>query len=287
MEPDNQMNNNSALTARALPARHGIAWLFQSMALFRAQPGRLFLLAMLLQFMMGLTQVPIVGFLLIISVPALTAGLLQAFLVTENGGRPSPGLLFLPLISGTHTLRMLGMGAVMFIVGVLTVSLVLSGNELIQDPELLSRIEQGDVEAFASLDQEALRSLVFAFLVGIGVSGTLSYMTIPLMWFHNRRLGSALVGGLKAMVVNWKPFLVLGLGLAAVMVPISLAAGILFLWAGSAGSLSIVVLGLVMVLLLAFQLLLFGTQFCAFRDIFGLETARPDSGEADDSQLIA
>jgi len=139
------MNNNSGPIVRALPARHGIAWLFQSMALFRAQPGRLFLLAMLLQFMMGLTQVPIVGFLLIISVPALTAGLLQAFQVTENGGRPSPGLLFLPLISGTHTLRMLGMGAVMFIVGVLTVSLVLSGNELIQDPELLSRIEQGEL----------------------------------------------------------------------------------------------------------------------------------------------
>ena len=95
------------------------------------------------------------------------------------------------------------------------------------------------------------------------------------------------MGGLKAMVVNWKPFLVLGIGLAAVMVPVSLAAGILFLWAGSAGNLSIVVLGLVMILLLAFQLILFGTQFCAFRDIFGVEASPGKSEEQDDGQLIA
>ena len=281
------MIDKKEMTTRVLTASHGIAWLLQSMALLRAQPGRLFFLAMLLQFMMGLTQVPIFGFLLIISVPALTAGLLQAFKVTSEGGKPSPGLLFLPLLSGTHTFRMLGMGALMFLVGILTVSLVLSGNELIQDPELLSRIEQGDIEALASLDQGALRGLVFAFLVGIGVSGTLSYMTIPLMWFHHRGLGSALTEGLKAMIVNWKPFLLLGLGLAAVMIPVSLMAGILFLWAGNAGSLSVVVLGLVMILLLAFQLVLFGTQFCAFRDIFGVETSKREPQEPDDGQLIA
>ena len=274
--------------ARVVPARHGIAWLVQSMTLLRAQPARLFLLAMLLQVMMGLTQVPIVGFLLIISVPALSAGLLQAFLVTAEGGKPSPNLLFRPLLSGAHSMRMLAMGALMFAVGVLTVSLVLSGSEAILDPELLSRIEQGDVEALSSLDQGALHKMVLAFLIGISVSGTLSYMTIPLMWFHDRRLGPALGEGLKALVVNWKPFLVLGLGLAALLIPVSLAAGILFLWAGgSAGGLAFVVLGLVMLLLLAFQLILFGTQFCAFRDIFGLDTGQADSEESDEGQLVA
>jgi hypothetical protein len=273
--------------ARVVPARHGIAWLVQSMTLLRAQPARLFLLAMLLQVMMGLTQVPIVGFLLIISVPALSAGLLQAFLVTAEGGKPSPNLLFRPLLSGAHSMRMLAMGALMFAVGVLTVSLVLSGSEAILDPELLSRIEQGDVAALSSLDQGALHKMVLAFLIGISVSGTLSYMTIPLMWFHDRRLGPALGEGLKALVVNWKPFLVLGLGLAALLIPVSLAAGILFLWVGSAGGLAFVVLGLVMLLLLAFQLVLFGTQFCAFRDIFGLDTGQADSEESDEGQLVA
>jgi hypothetical protein len=281
------MINKSKTEIRVLPTRQGVAWLLQSMALLRAQPSRLLFIAVLLQFMMGLTQLPLIGFLLIISVPALSAGLLQAFLVTAEGGRPSPHLLFLPLMSGARTIRMLAMGALMFIVGILTVSLVLSGNEAMLDPELLSRIEQGDVEALSSLDPAILQSMVFAFLIGISVSGTLSYMTIPLMWFHDHKLGSALALGLRALFVNWKPFLLLGLGLAGVMFPVVMAAGFLFIWAGSAGALSIVMLGLVMILLLAFQLILFGTQYCAFRDIFGMESRQTGSDQPDDSQLVA
>jgi hypothetical protein len=281
------MINKSKTEIRVLPTRQGVAWLLQSMALLRAQPSRLLFIAVLLQFMMGLTQLPLIGFLLIISVPALSAGLLQAFLVTAEGGRPSPHLLFLPLMSGARTIRMLAMGALMFIVGILTVSLVLSGNEAMLDPELLSRIEQGDVEALSSLDPAILQSMVFAFLIGISVSGTLSYMTIPLMWFHDHKLGSALALGLRALFVNWKPFLLLGLGLAGVMFPVVMAAGFLFIWAGSAGALSIVMLGLVMILLLAFQLILFGTQYCAFRDIFGMESRQTGSDQSDDSQLVA
>lgn len=281
------MINKSETKIRVLPTRQGVAWLLQSIALLRAQPSRLLFIAVLLQFIMGLTQLPLIGFLLIISVPALSAGLLQAFLVTAEGGRPSPLLLFLPLMSGARTVRMLAMGALMFIVGILTVSLVLSGNEAMLDPELLSRIEQGDVEALSSLDPAILQSMVFAFLIGISVSGTLSYMTIPLMWFHDHKLGSALALGLRALFVNWKPFLLLGLGLAGVMFPVVMAAGFLFIWAGSAGALSFVMLGLVMILLLAFQLILFGTQYCAFRDIFGMEPRQTGSDQPDDSQLVA
>jgi hypothetical protein len=79
----------------------------------------------------------------------------------------------------------------------------------------------------------------------------------------------------------------LGLGLAGIMFPVVMAAGFLFIWAGSAGALSIVVLGLVMILLLAFQLILFGTQFCAFRDIFGIEIRQAGPGQSDDGQLVA
>ena len=281
------MNNKSNTEIRVLPTRQGVAWLLQSMALLRAQPGRLLFIAVLLQFMMGLTQLPVIGFLLIISVPALSAGLLQAFLITAEGGRPSPHLLFQPLLSGAKTIRMLAMGALMFIVGILTVSLVLSGNEAMLNQELLMSIEQGDIEALSSLDPALVQSMMFAFLIGISVSGTLSYMTIPLMWFHDHKLGSALVLGLKALFANWKPFLLLGLGLAGLMLPVVMAAGFLFIWAGSAGALSIIVLALVMILLLAFQLILFGTQYCAFRDIFAMESGPTGSGQPDDSQLVA
>ncbi len=281
------MNLKSEQQARVVPSRQGIAWLVQSLALLRAQPGRLLLMVVLLQFIMGLTQVPLVGFFLIISVPALTAGLLQGFLTTAEGSRPPLNLLFRPLMSGTHTARLLILGALMFAVGVLTVALILPSSETMLDPELLSRIEQGDIEALSSIDQDALRSMVLAFLVGIAVSGTLSYMTIPLIWFHDRKLGPALATGLRAMFANWKPFLVLGLGLAALLIPVSLVAGVLFAFAGSAGAFSIVVMGLVMLLVLAFQLMLFGTQFCAFRDIFGIESKPLEPEPSDDGQLVA
>jgi hypothetical protein len=272
---------------RVAPPRQGIAWLVQSMALLRLQPGRLLFIAVLLQIMMGLTQVPLVGFLLILSVPALSAGVLQAFRVTAEGGRPAPALLFSPLLSGSHTGRLLLLGAVMFAVGILTAALFLSGNDAVLDPELLSRIEQGDIEALSVLDQGTLHRMVIAFMIGISVSGTLSYMTIPLIWFHDRKLGAALVDGLRALFVNWKPFLVLGLGMAAVLVPVVLLAGILVSLAGSAGLLSIILMGLVMILLLAFQLILFATQYCAFRDIFDLESESAPPAGTDDGQLLA
>jgi hypothetical protein len=46
-------------------------------------------------------------------------------------------------------------------------------------------------------------------------------------------------------------------------------------------------MGLVMILLLAFQLILFATQYCAFRDIFGLESELAPPAGTDDSQLVA
>ena len=42
-----------------------------------------------------------------------------------------------------------------------------------------------------------------------------------------------------------------------------------------------------MILLLAFQMLLFGTQYCAYRDIFGIEEPSAPAPTEDDGQLLA
>ena len=128
----------------------------RSLALMRAQSGRLLLMVVLLQLIMGLTQVPLIGLLLLLSVPALTAGLLQGFHVTALGGRPAPSLLFVPLTSKGHAGRLFGLGAVMFLVGITCVALLLPADSMLTDPELISRIEQGDTEALAALDEQPL-----------------------------------------------------------------------------------------------------------------------------------
>jgi hypothetical protein len=271
----------------ALPFSRGLAWLVQSMTLLRMQSARLILIAIFMQVILGLTQVPIIGLLIILSVPALSAGVLEAFDVTGRGGIPSLNLLFRPMTTSKYSGRLLLMGALIFAVGVLSISLVLSGNEALLDPGLMSRIEQGDVDAISQIDQQAIGKMVLAFLVGISISGTLSYFTIPLIWFGDRKLGAALGEGLKAMVRNWKPFIMLALGLFITLVPVVVISGLLFGMASGKGALSVIVMAVIMILILAFQMVLFGTQYCAYRDIFGMGESAAPNEPGDDSQLLA
>ncbi len=280
------MAPDPASTPRRVPAGHGFAWLAQSLALLRLQAGRLLLIGVLMQLILGLSQLPVIGLLIIISVPGLTAGLLEAFHVTARGGQPDIRLLFKPLTSAAHSGRLLAMGALVFAVGVLCISLLLSGSEGAMDPALMERLEQGDVNAVAALDQEALGRMVLALAVGVAVSGTLSYFTIPLIWFGNRKLGSALAVGLKGLVVNWQPFLLLGCGLVLLALPLGVVSAVLLSMSGTGGVLAMLTIAIIMILLMLFQLMLFGTQYCAFRDIFGIAVG-PEKPPADDGQLLA
>jgi hypothetical protein len=273
--------------SRARPFSHDLTWLVQSLALMRQQAGRLLLIALIMQIILGLTQVPLIGILIVLSVPGLSAGVLQAFDVTRKGGHPGPNLLFRPLMTGTHTGRFFLMGALIFAIGVICISLVLSGSEELLNPDLMSRIEQGDVNAIAQLDQESLGRILLAFLLGVSISGTLSFFSIPLIWFGDRKLGPALTEGISALLVNWKPFLMLALGLAAILAPVALVSGILFGLAGTGGILSVIVMGAIMILLLGFQMILFGTQYCAYRDVFGIRESAESGPPEDDSQLVA
>jgi hypothetical protein len=271
-----------------MPLSQGLAWLLQSLALIRMQAGRLLLIAVFMQVMLGLTRLPLVGFLIVLAVPALTAGILEAFHVTAQGGRPSVTLLFRPLTVSGRIGRLFGLGALVFVLGVVSISLVLAGTEGILDPDVLMRIEQGDMEAIAELEPGALTRMVMAFSVGIAVSGTLSYFSIPLIWFGDRRLGKALVEGLGALFINWKPFLLLAAALVAVLLPMALVIGALLMFTGSGGPMSFLAMTVILILLLVFQMMLFGTQFCAYRDVFGFvdEGSAPPAAD-EDSQLLA
>lgn len=278
---------NQQKSPLAVPASQGISWLLQSLALIRMQAGRLLFIAVFLQVILGLTSIPVIGLLIIISVPGFSAGILEAFDVTRRGGFPGINLLFRPLVSGTHTGRLVLMGVLVFIVGVVSISLLLSGSDNVLNPELLARIEQGDVEAISQLDLEALRKLVMAFLVGLAISGTLSYFTIPLIWFGNRKLGTALAEGIRALLINWKAFLVLTLGLIVSLIPVSLLTGLLLGLAGTGGVVSFIVMGLIMILILAYQMLIFGTQYCAYRDVFGIDSVDEPPQQDSDGQFVA
>jgi hypothetical protein len=265
---------------------HGLSWLAGAFTLFRRQPFRLLLIALFMQLLLSLTRLPVIGLFLVLAVPGLTAGILEALHQSARGDAPSPGLLLRPLLTGNHSGRLLGLGALVFLVGVLFISLVLSGTASSLDPDLIQRIEQGDINAVAELEPGVLSRMVLSFAVGIAVSGTLSYFTIPLIWFGARPLGVALTEGLRALFRNWRPFVVLALALVVVLMPLSVLIGLLFTLAGAGGLMGVAGLFLIMILLLAFQMLLFGTQYCAYRDVFGIDAAAPAEPE-DETQLLA
>jgi len=177
----------------------------------------------------------------------------------------------------------------MFFIGILCVGVLLSGAESMLDADQLARIEQGDLGAVATIDPALISRILMAVAVGISLSGTLSFMSIPLIWFRNQKLGTALISGLRALLVNWRPFTVLALGLIALLIPVAVAVGLLFQIAGTSGGLSLILLGLIMLIALAFQLAVFATQFSSFRGIYGLESDASEAaaGQSGDHQLLA
>jgi hypothetical protein len=99
-------------------------------------------------------------------------------------------------------------------------------------------------------------------------------------------MGSALIAGLKALGSNWKPLLVIALFLGVLAVPIILLFGSFYLSALSEGTGSALLAFLLLLIGPMFQLLLFGTQYLAFRDIFGLDEAAFPVHKKND-QLVA
>lgn len=280
MEPGRPSNFSVA------PPASGLAWLKQALSLLRDQAARLLLIAVLMQLILGLVQLPLLGILVILAVPGLSAGILEAFHRARTGATPAVSLLFRPLASDRLG-RFVAMGGLVILVSVVCVSFVM-GSTTELDEALLVRLQQGDVTALEQIDPTFITRLFAAFAISIAISGTLTFFSIPLVWFGNRKLGASLGEGMKALLANWKPMLVLGLALVVAFLPFSLLTALLMQFALMEGFAGMLGMGLVMMLLLLFQLLLFGTQYCSFAEIFRLEAgpagAEPPPG---DDQLVA
>jgi len=274
------------LVMRKLPAARGIAWVSGSWALVKRQPLRLLLISFFFQFILSFSQTGALGLVVILCLPVLSAGLLHAFFLVEHGGKPMLAILFKPFVAKDSVGALLLLGAVSMVLALGVVSVVVAGQVLQIDPDLIARIEQGDLEAIQMIDPRVMESAVLAMALGAVISGTITYFAVPLIWFRKRAMGSAILAGLKALGSNWKPLLVIGLFLGLLAVPIVLLFVYFYVSAISSGTGSSL---LALVLLLIgplFQLLLFGTQYLAFRDIFGLDDVIP-SFEGKDDQLVA
>ena len=276
----------SKQSMKKLPAARGLAWFSGSITLLRAQPARLLLIGLVLQLLMGLTQVGALGFLLIVAIPALTAGVMQSMSVVERGFRPSLMTLFCAFSEPQKVLRFFVLSLVMITIGTLTAGAMLSGIAGSIDAEFLAKLEEGDLEAIAMANPALIQRVAMALALGLMVSGTIVYFSVPLIWFRNRPTGAAILEGLVGMLRNWLPFLVLGGLLAVVAMPVAILTITLLANSLSAGASSTILTLIMLLMMVAYQLLLFGAQYLSFKEIFG--TGEEDTESvSDDSQLVA
>lgn len=264
---------------RQLPAGHGWIWAKESLNLVLRQPLPLLLIGLVLQLVLGLTQVPLLGLLVLLAIPVLTAGVLQAMNLTDRGERPTLGVLFAGM--GSPAMGHLLLLGVLLLAGsmlaaVMMVMPVMAG----LDPDLVSRLEQGDFTALEELPLEEFHKVFIAMLIGMAITGTLSYFAIPLVWFRGLNIWSAIGLGVKAMLRNWQAFLVLGIVVFGVGLLLGLLVSSLILSVGAGSPLWM----LVILPMIAFQLFMFAVQYVSYRDIFQMETPAPAQ---DDNQLLA
>jgi hypothetical protein len=281
------MSELSEKSIRKLPAARGLAWVSGSWELVRRQPLRLLLVSLFFQFFLSFSQADILGLLVILCLPVLSAGMLHAFFLVGQGEKPMLAVLFLPFTAKDSVSRLLLLGGVVLVLGLLLVSLVLAGQVVDIDPEVISRIEQGDLEALQFIDPKVMESAVLAMAIAAAVSGTITYFSVPLIWFRKQPTGKAVVLGLKALGRNWKPLLVIGCLLGILAVPIAILFASFYLTVLSEGTASTWLAFLLLLLGPMFQLLLFGTQYLAFRDIFGLDESVAGNGNRKTDQLVA
>lgn len=271
---------------RKMPAARGLAWVSGSWGLVKRQPLRLLLVSLFFQFLVSFSQTGALGLVVILCLPVLSAGLLHAFFLVDHGDKPMLAVLFMPFMAKRSIGSLLLLGGVAMALALLLVTLVLAGHMVDIDPDIITRIEQGDLDALRLIDPQVMESAVLAMALGAAISGTITYFSVPLIWFRKLKMGSALLMGLKGLGRNWKPLLVIGLFLGILAVPIVLLFGSFYLSALSEGTASTMLGFLLLLLGPMFQLLLFGTQYLAFRDIFGLDETIATANKTND-QLVA
>jgi hypothetical protein len=244
------------------------------------------MISLFFQFLQSFSKTGALGLVVVLCLPVLSAGLLQAFFLAERGEKPMLAVLFMPFTAKRSIGSLVLLGAVAMVVALLFVTLVLAGQMVDIDPDIIVRIEQGDLDALALIDPQVLETAVLSMALGAAISGMLTYFSVPLIWFRNQKMGSALIMGLKGLGRNWKPLLVIGLMLGLLAVPIVLLFGSFYLSALSEGTASTLLGFLLLLLGPMFQLLLFGSQYLAFRDIFGLDETTATTQKPED-QLVA
>jgi hypothetical protein len=211
-----------------------------------------------------LNIVPVIGVLLAsLAIPGLSVGLMQAARNVERGQPVGMQTLYGSLRDNARTLIALGALYLCCTLGALALSSLVDGGALLKFMLSNSRAERALVE-----DADFTLSALFIMLLMAPVLMAWWFAPVLAAW-HRLGVGKALFFSFIACWMNWRPFLVYGLGLLIVVgILPGVLLGILLLVMPGAANLVTALVTMPMVLVIAPTI--FASFYASYRDIFGI-----------------
>jgi len=251
--------------AQTLPPAAGWQWILGGFAIFRRNPVLLGMLVVAYWFtVLFLNIVPVLGVLLAsLAIPGLSVGLMQAARNIERGQPVGIQTLYGSLRENARTLIALGALYLCCTLGALALSALVDGGALLKFMLSNSRAERALVE-----DADFTLSALFIMLLMTPVLMAWWFAPVLAAW-HRLGVGKSLFFSFIACWMNWRPFLVYGLGLLVVagILP-GVLLGILLLVMPGAANLVTALVTMPMVLIVAPTV--FASFYASYRDIFGI-----------------
>jgi hypothetical protein len=251
--------------AQTLPAAAGWRWIGTGFAIFRRNPPLLAMLVVAYWFtVIFLNVLPVLGALAAAMIaPGLSVGLMQAARNLERGQPAGFNTLFGGLRENTRTLLALGGLYLLCTLGILGVSAMIDGGNMLHYLLANSRAERAPFEE-ADFTLPALTVMLLFTPV------LMAYWFAPMLaaW-HRLPLVKSLFFSFIACYMNWRPFLVYGLGLLLVagILP-GLLLGLLLVIFPEGVSFITGIVTVPMVLVIAPAV--FASFYASYRDIFGI-----------------
>ncbi len=253
------------MRAQTLPAVAGWRWIGAGFLIFRRNPMLYSMLVVAYWFtVIFLNVLPVIGAVVAsLLIPGLSVGLMQAARNLERGQPVGLQTLYGGLKQNTRTLVGLGALYLCCTVGIIGVSALFDGGDLVRYMMASNRLEQAAVED-ADFTVSAL--VVMMLLVPL----MMAYWFAPMLaaW-HRLSIGKSLFFSFVACWMNWRPFLTYSLGLLLVagVVP-GILLGFLI---GLVPGVQSFATGLIMVpMILVIAPAIFASFYVSYRDIFGI-----------------
>lgn len=265
----------------------GLRWLPAGAELLFSSLAPLAGLAALWLLVSMIAVIPIIGQLaMMLITPLLTAGAIAAFAQVSAGRRPAPTVLFAAWGRPQLRKRLLALGAFGVLGSVLALLAMSSWLGSQVTPEQIQAAQQSPEAMADMLEQISFGPMLIVAVLILAAVMSAMYFAIPLVMFQDVGTAGALTTSLRAVVANWAAFL--GFGLAAILMVIALGLvfGVITVTLGLAMGTAAEMISQVIFMLVAMlvQVLLAGTQWVAYTDVFGT----PGQGEdAEGAQLLA